>query len=297
MRWYPLWDLKHPALREYLRLSLPVMLGASLPTADSWIRTYFASSSVDSMAQLSFARQLFTAPMSMLGAAAGAASLPFFASLWSQGKTKEFAGAVNRAVSRLMSVSILASGWMIALAAPLIDVTLRGGSFAASDAVATASYLSLFSFALLFWTSQGIYARAFYGAGNTLTPMVSGTIVTLLAIPVYAMLFHHLGMIGLVWATDIGILAHAVSLAVLLHRSGMVSIAGLEWGELGRALIASLLGAGAIVGLLRVLPVAQNHLGNLVHIAGASVVWVAVCLAVLLLMRSKLPKQLLRRRG
>lgn len=295
MRYRLVWSPRHPALREWLRLNLPLMLGASLVTTDSWIRAYFASGAADSMAQLNFARQLFAAPMNILGPAAGAASLPFFASLWARGDVAAFSEAVDRSVSRMIAVSLLVAGWMIALAPLLVDVTLRGEAFTAADAAATAWYFALFALALFLWTSQNLYARAFYGAGNTLTPMLSGTAVTLLSIPMYGILFHRMGPVGLVWAANIGIAAHTLALAVLLHRKRMVSVAGLEFGELGRSLAAALGGGAAIVGLRHVLPVPATHTASLLQIAACSVLWAGVVLGVLLALRSRLPQALLRR--
>src|SRR5260370_29018253 len=40
----PSFDVKNPAFREWVRLSIPLMLGVSLVTADDWILRYFASS-------------------------------------------------------------------------------------------------------------------------------------------------------------------------------------------------------------------------------------------------------------
>src|ERR1700724_1615708 len=42
----PSFDVKNPAFREWVRLSIPLMLGVSLVTADDWILRYFASSGI-----------------------------------------------------------------------------------------------------------------------------------------------------------------------------------------------------------------------------------------------------------
>ena len=61
------------------------MLGVSLVTADNWIINYFASHTGGAITLLTNAKQIFTAPVA-LGQAAGAASLPFLASLlWEAG--------------------------------------------------------------------------------------------------------------------------------------------------------------------------------------------------------------------
>ena len=295
MRWSPVWDLRHPALKEWLVLSLPLMLGQSLTTTDEWIRSYFASDSDAGMSRLLYARQLFAAPMSVLGPAAGIASLPFFAALWSQNRKAQFSAAVDRSVSRMIAVSFLASGWMIAFAPLLIDLALRGGRFQQTDASVTTRYFVLYTFSLFLWTSQNLYARGFYGAGDTRTPMISGTVVTLVSIPMYAALYRTIGLEGLVWGANIGMLLHTGSLAVLLHRKRMVSVAELEFAELGRSLAAAVAASAAAWLLRSALPAAHTHTASLLQLLGGSVFWLAIVFAMLRITGSRLPEIILRR--
>ena len=67
------------------------------------------------------------------------------------------------------------------------------------------------------WSAQGLYARAFYAAGDTLTPMVAVSVITAASLPIYSILFQTFGVIGLAWASDIGIGANLLALAWLLH--------------------------------------------------------------------------------
>src|SRR5215468_1575291 len=54
----PSFDVKNPAFREWVRLSIPLMLGVSLVTADDWILRYFASTGVGDIARLNYAKRL-----------------------------------------------------------------------------------------------------------------------------------------------------------------------------------------------------------------------------------------------
>lgn len=296
MRWSPVLNLHDPALREWVKLSLPLMLGQSLVTLDPWIRNHFAGNTPGAISLMNYSRQLFNAPMQIIGPAAGAASLPFFASLWVKDKAA-FNSAVNRSVSRLLAVSLLLTSVMIALAHPIIDVALRGGKFHGGDASAAASLFVLFCFSLIFWGSQNLYSRAFYAAGNTLTPMISGTIVTVLSLPVYALLFRTHGIPGLVVASDIGIAAHMIALVVLLNRKDMVRVADMEWSELGKSLLAAILGGCAAAFSLRYLPQGATFATALLRLAAGTAAWLVVVVVVLLLTRSALPNVVLRRKA
>jgi len=290
-----IFDLKHPVFREWLKLSLPLMMGVSLTYADKWILSYYAAAVPGGISKLSVAKSLFNAPMTILGSAAGAASLPFFSSLFAQGRAWDFAHAVNRSVSRVVATALLAGAWMMALSVPIIDL-FRGGRFSPEDAAETSRYFTIFAISIAVWSAQAIYSRSFYAAGNTLTPAIAGWTVTLVSVPIYALLFQGMGVAGLAIASDVGMAISTVTLAVLLHKYRLVHIQGLEYGELAKALAASVLAYGAVVWCLRSIHVARGHAGDFVAIAAGSVVWVAVCGGVLVGTRSKLPGQLLRRR-
>lgn len=289
-------ELSHPGLREWIRLSVPLMIGVSLVTADTWILSYFASQGRGDISKLLYAKTLFTAPMAMLGQAAGAASMPFFAALAGQKKFAEFALAVNRTVTRIFAFAFLLSAWMIGLARPAVELVLRGGLFSHTDVAQTALYFTLFAGSLCFWSAQAIYARAFYAAGDTLTPMAASTLITAASIPLYWLLFHNLGVRGLAIASDCGILVQTLALASLLHSKRLVSGRGLEYAELARALGAAVLGFAALDGILRILPaLAIFWARDLVQIFCGTAAWFTAAWFVLHFTGSRLPQQLTRR--
>src|SRR5579863_7104696 len=62
----PILDWHDEGLREWVRLSLPLMAGVTLVSADSWIISHFASKIGGAVSQFTYAKQLFTAPMAVL---------------------------------------------------------------------------------------------------------------------------------------------------------------------------------------------------------------------------------------
>jgi putative peptidoglycan lipid II flippase len=301
MRYRPILDWSDPGLHEWIRMSIPLMLGVSLVTADTWIINHFASHTGGAISLLTYAKQIFTAPVA-LGQAAGAASLPFLASLYGKldadGKPNRapFARAVNTSVSRILAFSILLTGFMIAMALPGVDLFLRGGAFHRADSGTMAVYFAIFSVSLCLWSAQAIYARAFYAAGNTLTPMIAGTVVTIASLPIYWSLYKFFGPAGLAVASDIGILIQTLTLAVLLNRRRMVSLRGLEYPELLRSIIAAGVSYAALEALRHFAPT-TSRLRELVLLVIGTVIWIGVSAAILRLMGSSLPEQLLSRFG
>jgi len=308
----PILDWRDAGLCEWVRLSLPLMVGVSLVTADSWIIAHFASATSGAVSLMSYAKQLFTAPMAVLAQAAGAASMPFFASLWSQQRRFDFATQVANSVSRVAALGLLSASGMVALAAPLVELLFLGGRFSSADSRECAAYFAVFSVSMFLWSAQAIYARAFYAAGNTFIPMAAGTVVTLVSWPLYASLYHWHGAMGLAIASDFGIALQTGTIAVLLHQRRMVSLASLDYAELGRCLLAALVsGSGVWLALWGLGGLAHRLFGgyasahlaaqirwtDLIFLALGTLLWLALAKIILEKTGSALPRVMMKRLG
>jgi putative peptidoglycan lipid II flippase len=304
-RYRPILDWHDSGLREWVKLSLPLMVGVSLVTADTWIINHFASSTNGAISLMTYAKRLFIAPMAVLAQAAGVASMPFFASLWAKGQKYEFATGVADSVSRVASLGLLAASGLIALAVPLVTLIYRGGHFSAGDARTCAAYFVVFCLSMFLWSAQAIYSRAFYAAGNTLLPMIAGTIVTIVSWPIYGALYRAHGAMGLAFASDLGIALQTLVLAVLLHQKRMVSLASLDFVEMGRCLLAgSTAGVsvwfifsflfGLAARILR-LHLATSRPRDLAILLLGSLLWLLIAKLVLERSGSALPRVAMRR--
>ena len=293
----PSFEVKNPAFLEWVRLSIPLMLGVSLVTADDWILRYFASSGIGDIARLNYAKRLFAVPIAILAQAAGQASLPFFSRLFGEKKFDEFAATVNASVYRITAASLLMTGWMMAIAVPLIDLVYRRGRFTLADSESTALYFFVFSFSLALWSCQALYARAFYASGNTLTPMLASSLITLASLPLYKLLFHTLSVTGLAIASDLGIAANAIAIAALLHFRGMVSFGGLNWKELGKSALVGVVSGGLSYEVMRSITLDGSRRADLAALALGSLTWAAAVAAGLWLLHSELPADLRRKKS
>ena len=180
------------------------------------------------------------------------------------------------------------------MALPAVDVVFRGGKFHQVDSGTMAVYFAIFSLSLCLWSAQAIYARAFYAAGNTLMPMIASTIVTVLSLPIYWSLYHAAGPAGLAIASDIGILIQTLTLAVLLHWRRMVSLGGLQYGELLRSAVAAGAVWAALTALRHFTPTTSRVRELELLFVGAAI-WVGISAGVLKITGSALPGELLSR--
>jgi putative peptidoglycan lipid II flippase len=299
VRYRPILDWHDEGLREWVRLSLPLIAGVSLVTADSWIIAHFASEIGGAVSQFNYAKQFFTAPMAVLAQAAGAASMPFFASLWAKDDRHEFARVVADSVSRVACLGLLVASAMIALGKPAIDLVFTGGHFTRGDATQCFSYFAVFSISIFLWSAQAIYSRAFYAAGNTLIPMAAGTVVTLISLPIYLGLFHRHGAMGLAVASDLGILMQTLAIAGMLHRREMVSLVRLDYREMGRCFATSAVGGAAtwvaISWISSRIVHTRDRWYDLAVVLLGGALWMGISIFMLRMTGSELPRSLMKR--
>jgi putative peptidoglycan lipid II flippase len=291
----PSFQFSHPGFKEWLWLSVPLMLGVSLVAADDWIMRYFASTGAGDITRLNYAKRLFAVPIAVLGQATGQASLPFFARLFGEKRMDEFRTTVTLAIHRVSAVSFLVAAWMMAASLPIVDLAMRRGHFRFVDSQETATLFFWFSLSLAFWAAQGLYARAFYAASDTWTPMVAGTLITIASLPVYRLLFHRFNVMGLAIASDIGIASHTIVLAVLLHRNRLAPAGAMPWKELSKALATAIFAGvlGYLVG--GVVPLTGSRTADLASLGLVSVTWAAAAALGLWITKSDLAAEMLRR--
>jgi putative peptidoglycan lipid II flippase len=280
----PSFAVRHPDFIAWVKMSLPLMLGVSLVTADDWILRYFGSGNEGAISHLAYAKRLVAVPIAVAGQAVGQASMPFFTRLFAEGKRDELADTVLRTLRGAGVIAMLAGAGMVGLAEPLVSLLFRRGHFGASDVSPTAVYLAIMAAVVPLWSLQGLISRAFYAARDTLTPMLAGTIVTVISLPVYGALFRAWGPTGLALGSSAGIFLHTIAVAVLLPRLLPELRAGLGacLGGLARgALLAAACGAAAwsaARGVDAKLP--AGHVGDLARCAVGGAAFLVVLLAL-----------------
>jgi putative peptidoglycan lipid II flippase len=296
MRYRPSFEVSNPGFREWVRISIPLMLGVSLASADEWIMRWFASGELGEISRLNYAKRLFAVPYGVLGLAIGVASMTFFSRLFSENRLREFADTISDAVYRTAAGSFLLSAWLWAAALPAVDLVYRRGRFQFADSQETAVYFGLFAVSLAFWTAQALYSRAFYATRNTLLPMLATSAITLASVPLFWAMFHGYSVAGLAIASDAGIVAQTATLAILLHRRGLVPLASMRWMELAKALATAVFAGamGSVVG--RIVPITGSRADDVASLALVTVTWAPAVALGLWITKSELPRSLNRRK-
>ena len=233
---------RHPSVRRYFVLAIPLMLGQSLVVLDEQLGRTFGSLVDSGVSWLNFGRLTMLVPVGVIAQAAGVATYPFLAQLVAEGKFRKMAEAVGRAVRYIIVLSLAAAAGMIALALPITRVLYERGSFDALDTVATAGTIVFFAIGIPLWGVQQILARGFYAREQMWAPVIIGTLATIAAVPIYWGLYEAMGINGLALSSTIAITLYTAALAaVWYHRTGWEHA-----GPVGRTTIRSIpLAAGA----------------------------------------------------
>lgn len=197
---------------RYLLVAAPLLFGQSLLTVDEWYQRWFgALLGAGAISYLSYARRLMLVPVAVVGQAIAAAALPALSRLYAENQLTELNRVVLRTLQGGLGIAILAGGGCFGLAYPLVYAVYQRGAFGPNDTAAVAATLSWFCLAVPAWITQQIIVRAFYARSDTLRPMLLGTVVAAVSIPLYLALGRQSGVEGLAAAS---VLAMSVSAVV-----------------------------------------------------------------------------------
>jgi putative peptidoglycan lipid II flippase len=226
--------LRHPLMKRFLIVALPLMLGQSVVMLnEQFIRIFGSMAGEGAVSLLSYARRIAQVPVGIVAQAAGVASYPFLARLLAQGEQEAFDDTLRGALRGSLLLIIPLSAWMMAAAGPTLSFIFEGGRFGPEHALASTPLLQIMLLAVPLWTIQQILGRAFYAHGDTLTPALAGTAVTLASLPLFFWAAPRFGAVGVAWATFAGVLAYAaLILGIWTHRRRGAALAGIGGASL-----------------------------------------------------------------
>lgn len=304
MRFTPNLNARDPDAMRVWKLMLPVVLGVALPQVSIWINRAFASSLGDGpQAAVTNAANVMQVPLGVLGQAMAVAIFPTLSALAAAGKKAEFRATSIMAVRSLFFLTLPLQMFMLALSVPITQVLYQHGKFHAADTELAAMALRYYSIGTFAWCIQSVLSRSFYSLHDTITPVVVGSGVTFIFIPMNWIFIHnlHMGLKGVAMATSIAAILHAVAMAWVLRGR----MEGLEDRRLALSLGRSTLaGAAAFLACLagdalalRLLPAAHSVLSMKVHALGELVAGMglgtAAFVLVAVLLRSEETREVL----
>jgi len=171
---------RHPLMGKFLLTALPLMLGQTIMMLDEQFLRVFGSLAGDgAVSLLNYARRITQVPVGLVGQAAAVASYPFLVSLLAQGETERFNTTLRTALRASVALIIPCAFCMAATSWPILGVIFQGGRFSPADTLATLPLTRIMLAATPFWIIYMVLVRAYYAHGDTITPAVTGTVMTL----------------------------------------------------------------------------------------------------------------------
>ncbi len=223
MRW------RHPLMGRFLLTALPLMLGQTVIMLDEQFLRVFGSLAGDGVVSLlSYARRISQVPVGLMGQTAAVASYPFLVNLLSAGDPAGFHHTLRKALRAGLSLILPCALCLAALAWPVLTIIFQGGRFSPEDTMAALPLTRLMLAATPFWLVYAILVRGYYAQGDTLTPAISGTIMTLVCLPIYRYWAVPHGGLGIAALSCISVSLYVLLLmGVWTRRNGSEALGGL----------------------------------------------------------------------
>jgi len=218
MRFVPVLDLKHPDLKKYVLITIPLMVGLTMTFSTEIFFRFFGSYLPGgSIAGLNYALRVMFIVVGLVGQAVGVASYPYMARLVSENRMEELDALLNTLL-RYLAITIPISVIVIVLRHEVVLVLFQRGAFTPESTALTANALAFLMVGAFAFSAQTVVARGFYAMQNTLLPAVYGTVTVLLSLPLYILGVKMMGINGVALACALSATFQVVVLYVMWNR-------------------------------------------------------------------------------
>lgn len=244
--------LGHPAVGQYLKMAVPLMVGQSVVALDEqWPRLFGQLVDVGTISGLNFARRLNMLPIGVIAQAAGVASFPFMARLFAERRHDDMRRTVGVSLRSGVTVGALATALIAPITLQVVEVVFQYGRFEASDTTVVAGFLLIFSLSIPFWAAHQVLSRAFYAQRRMWLPVVIGTTTTLIVVPLLFWLTDAFEGRGIALGSTIGIAIYTLAIAGAWFREDRTaqSSTALHVAKVGLAAVAAGTGSALLLAI------------------------------------------------
>lgn len=218
LRYTPIFDISHPDLKKYIKLTLPLMLGLTLFFSMEIFMKFFGSYlPPGSIADLEYSLRTMLLLVAFFGQAVGVASYPFMARLVAENKMEALNRLLNDSL-RYLSLVIPFSVLLMVLRHEIILMLFQRGKFDATATGEASLVLIFFLVGAFAFAANTIVPRAYYAMQDTLFPAIYGTLAVGLSIPLYLVGLKVLGTRGVALAASLSAIFQVFILYVFWNK-------------------------------------------------------------------------------
>lgn len=184
--WSLVTHFSNQEVRKVFRLMIPRTLGIAVNQINLFVITIFASLLASgSLAIFSFAQNLQSVPLGIIGVSFAIAVFPTLSALAAKKDNENFVKTFSETFRQILFFIIPLSAFILILRAQIVRIILGAGKFDWEDTILTFQCLGIFSLSLFAQSLVPLLARAFYAMHNTKTPFytaLASEMVNILAV-------------------------------------------------------------------------------------------------------------------
>ncbi len=174
IRFRPIFNFRHPAIRQLLKVGAPLLLYLAVANASSVVERNLASRlSSGAVSAITYALRLFAVPGSFIAAPLAIVAYPTFAREAARNNFPELREQVSRtfrfAIFLFLPITVL----LMLNALPVTRLLYERGHFHQGDSVLISRVLVLYAIGLLPYGAGMILLRCFYAVQDTITPLIA----------------------------------------------------------------------------------------------------------------------------
>ena len=250
-------DIRHPGVRRVALLMLPVILGLSLPQLQVILTTPFASYlQHGSIAWLDNANKMMQLPLGVFAQGLGIAVFPALAAMSARGDMDGLRRTFGQGVRAILFLTIPSSVLVILLAEPTIRLLFQRGLWNLTDTLNTAQATGFYGLSIFALGALAIINRTYYALKDTWTPMLAGTVATILYLGLNFILTPLMGHNGLALSFSISNILMMFALSITLKRR----LGNVGMGDILASVGRTVLAAGAMGALVWLVILLTDHL-------------------------------------
>jgi putative peptidoglycan lipid II flippase len=224
VRYSPVLDFKHPAIRKIGRLAIPLLGYVLLWQVGTWFMFALAIQVDGGVPSYQYAQMFFQLPYGIFAVSIITAIFPAMSEHSALHRMSRFKDTVNLGVRSTILIIVPCAVIYLTMSEPIIRFLLEHGFFKAGDTELLAGVLFYFALGLIPYSIDMLLVKTFYSMQDTRTPMIINCFVVAINIGANLLFFRWIGVEGLAlgFATAylFSMLIHASVLRIRLGRLG-----------------------------------------------------------------------------
>lgn len=212
-------------LKEFFRLSLPIVLSTSIMAVNLIVDRIIASNLGEgTVTSLTFANKINQLIYGVFIAAIVVVHFPQFAQLKVNNQLNVFSNFIISSKRKIIYITIPLTLIIVFQKENIVTILFKSGNFGDKAVETTSTALLFYIVGVVFYGLQEVLSKAFYALSDMRTPMITTIIAVVINIVLSIFLSGLIGVGGIALATSIAFLSRYIILNYLLSKKLGISI-------------------------------------------------------------------------